>query len=70
MSISIVLFTSELRAHEHPPLRAALDGSDEIVPLFVRDRSMAAAAAVGMSCGPRRAHSSRGVSPASSCAAQ
>ncbi|MFF7051256.1 cryptochrome/photolyase family protein [Streptomyces griseorubiginosus] len=40
MSISVVLFTCDLRLHDHPPLRAALDGTEEVVPLFVRDRSV------------------------------
>ncbi|MFI0966317.1 cryptochrome/photolyase family protein [Streptomyces sp. NPDC021080] len=41
MTVSIVLFTSDLRLHDHPPLRAALDGSDAVVPLFVRDEAVA-----------------------------
>ncbi|MFE2535527.1 cryptochrome/photolyase family protein [Streptomyces sp. NPDC059371] len=41
MTVSIVLFTSDLRLHDHPPLRAALDGSDAVVPLFVRDDAVA-----------------------------
>ncbi|MER5381545.1 deoxyribodipyrimidine photo-lyase [Streptomyces sp. NPDC002688] len=40
MTISVVLFTSDLRLHDHPPLRAALDGSDAVVPLFVRDEAV------------------------------
>ncbi|MFK0110469.1 cryptochrome/photolyase family protein [Streptomyces sp. NPDC091217] len=40
MNASVVLFTADLRLHDHPPLRAALDGSREIVPLFVRDRAV------------------------------
>ncbi|MGP3683319.1 cryptochrome/photolyase family protein [Streptomyces sp. IBSNAI002] len=40
MTISVVLFTSDLRVHDHPPLRAALEGADEVVPLFVRDPSV------------------------------
>ncbi|WP_330350762.1 cryptochrome/photolyase family protein [Streptomyces sp. NBC_00582] len=40
MNVSVVLFTSDLRLHDHPPLRAALDGSREVVPLFVRDRAV------------------------------
>ncbi|MCC9708139.1 DNA photolyase family protein [Streptomyces sp. MNU76] len=43
MNVSVVLFTSDLRLHDHPPLRAALDGSRQVVPLFVRDRAVAAA---------------------------
>ncbi|MFF9011942.1 cryptochrome/photolyase family protein [Streptomyces sp. NPDC014870] len=37
MTLSVVLFTSDLRVHDHPPLRAALEGAREVVPLFVRD---------------------------------
>jgi deoxyribodipyrimidine photo-lyase len=33
----VVLFTGDLRLHDHPPLRAALAAADEVVPLFVRD---------------------------------
>ncbi|MGW2384867.1 cryptochrome/photolyase family protein [Streptomyces sp. NPDC001658] len=40
MTISVVLFTCDLRLHDHPPLRAALDGTDRVVPLFVRDRAV------------------------------
>ncbi|MFF8357513.1 cryptochrome/photolyase family protein [Streptomyces chartreusis] len=40
MSISVVLFTSDLRLYDHPPLRAALDGTELTVPLFVRDRAV------------------------------
>ncbi|MCW7942783.1 deoxyribodipyrimidine photolyase [Streptomyces hygroscopicus] len=43
MNVSVVLFTSDLRLHDHPPLRAALDGSRLVVPLFVRDRGVVAA---------------------------
>ncbi|MFD8146779.1 cryptochrome/photolyase family protein [Streptomyces sp. NPDC059708] len=37
MTVAVVLFTSDLRVHDHPPLRAALEGGGEVVPLFVRD---------------------------------
>jgi deoxyribodipyrimidine photo-lyase len=37
MNVSVVLFTADLRLHDHPPLRAALAGSRQVVPLFVRD---------------------------------
>ncbi|WP_217146104.1 deoxyribodipyrimidine photo-lyase [Streptomyces sp. AC627_RSS907] len=37
MTVAVVLFTSDLRLHDHPPLRAALAAADEVVPLFVRD---------------------------------
>ncbi|MGW4819986.1 cryptochrome/photolyase family protein [Streptomyces sp. NPDC004227] len=40
MNVSVVLFTADLRVHDHPPLRAALDGSRHVVPLFVRDRAV------------------------------
>ncbi|MEU6144432.1 deoxyribodipyrimidine photo-lyase [Streptomyces sp. NPDC047081] len=40
MNVSVVLFTSDLRLHDHPPLRAALDGERQLVPLFVRDRAV------------------------------
>ncbi|MFF8730993.1 cryptochrome/photolyase family protein [Streptomyces sp. NPDC015171] len=43
MSVSVVLFTADLRLHDHPPLRAGLDGRRQVVPLFVRDRGVAAA---------------------------
>jgi deoxyribodipyrimidine photo-lyase len=42
MNVSVVLFTADLRLHDHPPLRAALDGAHEVVPLFVRDRAVTA----------------------------
>ncbi|MFE5400083.1 cryptochrome/photolyase family protein [Streptomyces sp. NPDC056580] len=40
MNVSVVLFTADLRLHDHPPLRAALDGTRHVVPLFVRDRGV------------------------------
>ncbi|AIR96603.1 cryptochrome/photolyase family protein [Streptomyces glaucescens] len=43
MNVSVVLFTCDLRLHDHPPLRAALDGARQVVPLFVRDRAVTAA---------------------------
>ncbi|MDJ0381131.1 deoxyribodipyrimidine photo-lyase [Streptomyces sp. G-G2] len=43
MNVAVVLYTSDLRLHDHPPLRAALSSSHEVVPLFVRDRGIAAA---------------------------
>ncbi|MBO1330617.1 deoxyribodipyrimidine photo-lyase [Streptomyces sp. VRA16 Mangrove soil] len=43
MRVRVVLFTSDLRVHDHPPLRAALDASDAVVPLFVRDPGIEAA---------------------------
>lgn len=43
MNVSLVIFTCDLRLHDHPPLRAALDGSRDVVPLFVRDPAVDAA---------------------------
>ncbi|WP_030558827.1 cryptochrome/photolyase family protein [Streptomyces aureocirculatus] len=43
MNVSVVLFTSDLRVHDHPPLRAALDEAAGVVPLFVRDDRIEAA---------------------------
>ncbi|NJP99015.1 cryptochrome/photolyase family protein [Streptomyces zingiberis] len=43
VSVSVVLFTSDLRLHDHPPLRAALGSADAVVPLFVRDEGIEAA---------------------------
>ncbi|MER6413933.1 cryptochrome/photolyase family protein [Streptomyces humidus] len=40
MNVSLVLFTADLRLHDHPPLCAALDGARQVVPLFVRDRAV------------------------------
>ncbi|MFJ9904669.1 cryptochrome/photolyase family protein [Streptomyces sp. NPDC101152] len=42
MNVSIVLFTADLRLHDHPPLRAALKAG-EVIPLFVRDTGVASA---------------------------
>ncbi|WP_121717271.1 deoxyribodipyrimidine photo-lyase [Streptomyces sp. E5N91] len=43
MTVAVVLFTSDLRLHDHPPLHAALRAADEVVPLFVRDTGIHAA---------------------------
>ncbi|MFE5536429.1 cryptochrome/photolyase family protein [Streptomyces sp. NPDC056492] len=43
MNVAVVLYTSDLRLHDHPPLRAALSSCDRVVPLFVRDRAVDAA---------------------------
>ncbi|MBL1084623.1 deoxyribodipyrimidine photo-lyase [Streptomyces actinomycinicus] len=43
MYVSVVLFTADLRLYDHPPLRAALSGRRQVVPLFVRDPGVAAA---------------------------
>ncbi|MEV6006227.1 deoxyribodipyrimidine photo-lyase [Streptomyces sp. NPDC051976] len=40
MSVSVVLFTCDLRLHDHPPLRAAVDSAPEVVPVFVLDRAV------------------------------
>ncbi|MFJ3897395.1 cryptochrome/photolyase family protein [Streptomyces sp. NPDC090083] len=39
MNVSVVLFTSDLRLHDHPALRAAAEAR-EVIPLFVRDRGV------------------------------
>ncbi|MFK4594262.1 cryptochrome/photolyase family protein [Streptomyces pristinaespiralis] len=43
MTVAVVLFTSDLRLHDHPPLLAALRAADEVVPLFVLDPGIGAA---------------------------
>lgn len=43
MRVSVTVFTCDLRLHDHPPLCAALEGADAVVPLFVRDRAVEAA---------------------------
>ncbi|WP_406194040.1 DNA photolyase family protein [Kitasatospora sp. NBC_01560] len=43
MTVSIALFTQDLRLHDNPVLRAAADAADEVVPLFVLDPGVAAA---------------------------
>ncbi|MFI1017163.1 cryptochrome/photolyase family protein [Streptomyces sp. NPDC020965] len=40
MTVSVMLFTSDLRVHDQPALRAAVRGADEVVPLFVVDRGV------------------------------
>ncbi|MHC3469948.1 cryptochrome/photolyase family protein [Streptomyces sp. 7R007] len=39
MTVSIVLFTADLRLHDHPALRAANEAR-EVIPLFVRDQGV------------------------------
>ncbi|MFE5034704.1 FAD-binding domain-containing protein [Streptomyces sp. NPDC056683] len=39
MNVSAVLFTADLRLHDHPPLRAALDGSDEVAEAWRAGRT-------------------------------
>ncbi|MGW7415474.1 cryptochrome/photolyase family protein [Streptomyces sp. NPDC054863] len=41
--MAVALFTSDLRVHDQPVLRAALRGADEVVPLFVLDDGVRAA---------------------------
>src|SRR3954471_15331812 len=36
-STALVGFRRALRVHDHPPLRAALDAHERVVPLFVLD---------------------------------
>jgi deoxyribodipyrimidine photo-lyase len=40
---SVALFTADLRLHDNPVLRAALDSAHEVVPLFVLDTGVHAA---------------------------
>lgn len=42
MNLAVVLYTSDLRLHDHPPLRAALSSSGQVIPLFVRDPAVSA----------------------------
>src|SRR6187551_1577361 len=42
MRTAILLFTRDLRVHDHPALRAAAAGADRIVPLFVLDDALLA----------------------------
>ncbi|WP_171165495.1 deoxyribodipyrimidine photo-lyase [Streptomyces sp. I05A-00742] len=43
MRVAIALFTSDLRLHDNPVLRAALRAADRVVPLFVVDTGVAEA---------------------------
>ncbi|WP_328306891.1 DNA photolyase family protein [Streptomyces sp. NBC_00442] len=52
MSVSVVLFTSDLRLHDNPVLSAAVRGADQVVPLFVDDDGVRAA---GFDAANRRA---------------
>ena len=40
MRTAIVLFTRDLRVHDHPALGAAVEAAERIVPLFVLDRDV------------------------------
>jgi deoxyribodipyrimidine photo-lyase len=40
MRTAVVLFTRDLRVHDHPALAAAVEGAAEVVPLFVFDRAL------------------------------
>lgn len=50
--MAVVLFTADLRVHDHPPLWAAVKGADEVVPLFVWDEDLAS---MGFAAPNRRA---------------
>ncbi|MEU5403024.1 deoxyribodipyrimidine photo-lyase [Streptomyces sp. NPDC005963] len=43
MSVSVMLFTSDLRVHDQPALSAAVRNADSVVPLFVVDRGVSLA---------------------------
>jgi deoxyribodipyrimidine photo-lyase len=47
---TVVLFTRDLRLHDHPALRAATRQSDRVVPAFVIDKRLVA----GRAGGPNR----------------
>src|SRR5437763_1569861 len=40
MDTALVWFRRDLRVHDHPPLRAALDAHDRVVPVFVLDERL------------------------------
>jgi deoxyribodipyrimidine photo-lyase len=42
MRTAIILFTRDLRVHDHPALRAAAEEAERIVPLFVLDEQLVA----------------------------
>jgi deoxyribodipyrimidine photo-lyase len=43
MTVAIALLTADLRTHDSPVLRGALDAADQVVPLFVLDEGVRAA---------------------------
>ncbi|WP_438289780.1 cryptochrome/photolyase family protein [Streptomyces sp. HUAS TT7] len=43
MTVSVALFTSDLRLHDNPVLSGAVRGADQVVPLFVDDDGVRAA---------------------------
>ncbi|MGH3377859.1 MAG: cryptochrome/photolyase family protein [Actinoallomurus sp.] len=43
MTVAIALLTADLRTHDNPVLRGALDAADQVVPLFVLDDGVRAA---------------------------
>ncbi len=43
MTVAIALFTADLRLHDSPVLRGALESADQVVPLFVLDDGVRAA---------------------------
>src|SRR3954447_3893714 len=42
MATALVWFRRDLRVHDHPPLRAALDAHERVVPVFVLDECLTA----------------------------
>src|SRR4051794_15419492 len=40
MGTALVWFRRDLRVHDHPPLRAALDACERVVPVFVLDERL------------------------------
>jgi deoxyribodipyrimidine photo-lyase len=43
MTVAVALFTADLRTHDNPVLRGALDSAEQVVPLFVLDDGVRAA---------------------------
>ena len=43
MKANVVLFTRDLRVHDHPALSAAVERAEQVVPLFVLDDAVLAA---------------------------
>ncbi|KJY28001.1 deoxyribodipyrimidine photo-lyase, partial [Streptomyces sp. NRRL S-495] len=43
MTVSIALFTQDLRLHDNPVLHAARTSAEQVVPLFVSDPAVEAA---------------------------
>src|SRR5215213_7244407 len=40
MTTALVWYRRDLRVHDHPPLRAALDACERVIPVFVLDERL------------------------------